>query len=129
MNLLLMLLRDKTNIYTLDKGLDFINALRPVSYEFRLNRDTEESNGIKRYGFIAQELLAVEGDDNVIVNNNNAEHLRLTSAYVIPVLTKAVQELNTKHEEAMEVKDQQIETLQTTVNDLIARIEALENKE
>jgi hypothetical protein len=85
--------RDKTEIETLEKGLDFVDQLNPVSYKFRKDRDTEEANGKKRYGFLAQEVLEVEGDDNVIVDTEDLDKLKMTHEELIPVLVKAIQDL------------------------------------
>ena len=85
--------RDKTEIEALEKGLDFVEQLNPVAYKFRKDRDTEETTGKKRYGFLAQEVLAVEGDDNVIVDTEDLDKLKMTNEELIPVLVKAVQEL------------------------------------
>ena len=49
--------RDKTKIKELDKGLEFIEKLKPVSYEFKKERQSEEADGIERYGFLAQDVL------------------------------------------------------------------------
>ena len=69
-----------------------MSQLNPVSYKFRKDRDTEEANGGKRYGFLAQEVLAVEGDDNVIVDTEDPDKLKMTHEELIPVLVKAIQE-------------------------------------
>ena len=85
--------RDKTEIEALEKGLDFVEQLNPVSYKFRKDRDTDETTGKKRYGFLAQEVLEVEGDDNVIVDTEDLDKLKMTHEELIPVLVKAIQEL------------------------------------
>ena len=90
--------RDKTEIETLEKGLDFVNQLNPVSYKFRKSRDTEETDGKKRYGFLAQEVLGAEGNDNVIVDIEDADKLKMTNEAMIPVLVKAIQELKAEIE-------------------------------
>ena len=47
--------RDKTNFDKIPHGLDFVDKLKPTSFEFKKEgkRDAKESDGIKRYGFIA----------------------------------------------------------------------------
>ena len=90
--------RDKTEIEPLEKGLDFVGQLNPVSYKFRKDRDTEETNGKKRYGFLAQEVLEVEGVDNVIVDTEDADKLKMTNEELIPVLVKAIQDLKAEVE-------------------------------
>ena len=86
-------LRDKTNFAPVPHGLAFVNQLNPVQYQFRTNRQSEETNGPVRYGFKAQEVLALEGSNPVIVDNEDSEKLRMTDAYMIPILVKAIQEL------------------------------------
>jgi hypothetical protein len=88
--------RDKTNFGVVPHGLDFVKALQPISYQFRTERSSEEANGGVRYGFKAQDVLALEGNNPVIVDNEDAEKLRVTDAYLIPVLVNALQELNAK---------------------------------
>ena len=53
-------LRDKENVEDIPHGLDFINALRPVKFDW--NRRDGTAKGLKDYGFIAQELDQVEQD-------------------------------------------------------------------
>jgi hypothetical protein len=86
--------RDKTEIEDLTQGLSFVNQLRPVSFKF--NKSREEPTvavGNKRYGFLAQEVLALEGSDPVIIDNENTENLKYQGEALVPVLVKAVQEL------------------------------------
>jgi len=90
--------RDKTNISNLDKGLDFINKLKPVSYERRKNRTTQETDNKKRYGFLAQDVLELEEENPVIVDNTDADNLKLTSDAIVPVLVNAIKELKAEIE-------------------------------
>ena len=85
--------RDKTNFAPVPHGLDFVNQLNPIQYQFRTDRQSEETNGPVRYGFKAQEVLALEGANPVIIDNENSEKLRMTDTYMIPILVKAIQEL------------------------------------
>lgn len=84
--------RDKTEIQPIQHGLDFVNQLNPVSYKFRVSREDETPSGNKRYGFLAQEVLALEGEDNVIVDNETPDHLRYNGESLVPVLVKAIQQ-------------------------------------
>jgi hypothetical protein len=88
--------RDKTNFAPVPHGLEFVKALQPTAYQFRTARDSEETNGCVRYGFKAQDVLALEGDNPVIVDNEDADKLRMIDTALIPVLVKALQELNAK---------------------------------
>ena len=87
--------RDKTNVENLDIGLDLINALKPVSFDWNM-RDSGKI-GIKDIGFIAQDLLtAQESVGKIIpnlVNSENPDRLEASYATLIPVLVKAIQEL------------------------------------
>lgn len=86
--------RDKTNIKSLPHGLDVIEALSPVQYERRIARD-EGGDGILRYGFVAQNVLAVPGAEPV-VDARNQDRLGLHSDYIVPLLVRAVQELSAR---------------------------------
>jgi len=88
--------RDKTNFAPVPHGLEFVKALQPTAYQFRTARDSEETNGGVRYGFKAQDVLALEGANPVIVDNEDADKLRMIDTALIPVLVKALQELNAK---------------------------------
>jgi hypothetical protein len=86
--------RDKTNIQPVPHGLGFINQLNPVSFQFKTSREDDTPNGNKRYGFLAQDILALEGDDPVIIDNEVPEKLKYQGESLVPVLVKAVQELS-----------------------------------
>ena len=42
---------------------------------------------------MAQEILALEGQDNVIIDNEDEENLKYQGEALVPVLVKAIQEL------------------------------------
>jgi hypothetical protein len=87
--------RDKTNIVDIPAGLSFVEALRPVSFDWNM-RDGAKS-GVTEFGFIAQELQAAQTDTGVTVPNlvydDNPERLEASPSTLIPVLVKAIQEL------------------------------------
>jgi len=86
--------RDKTCFKPLDHGLDFVRALKPTEYQFKKGgRDSVETDGKRRYGFLAQDILPLEGDAPVIISADNPEKLQYTESHLIPILVKAVQEL------------------------------------
>ena len=85
--------RDKTNFAPIPHGLSFVNALKPTAFQFKVNRDLNEPNGPIRYGFLAQDILALEGDNNVIIDNENPEKLLYNGESLVPVLVNAVNEL------------------------------------
>ena len=84
--------RDKTNINPIPHGLAFVQQLNPVSYNFKKSREDDTPNGNKRYGFLAQDILALEGEDNVIIDNEQVDHLKYQGEALVPVLVKAIQE-------------------------------------
>ena len=110
-------IRDKTDIVTLptNAGLSFVNQLRPVTYVWD-NRDNYYEVGHTKYGerdhskkdtrkhvgFIAQEVEAIENSmgwtDDHIVDTSNALSYQMQYSSVIPILTKAIQELSAKVE-------------------------------
>jgi len=101
--------RDKTNLGTVPHGLDFVNQLNPVSFQFKKSRENDTPTGDVRYGFLAQDILALEGDNPVIIDNENDEALKYKGEHLVPVLVNAIKELKTQNE------------------DLKSRIEALES--
>ena len=48
--------------------------------------------------FKAQDVLALEGDNPIIIDNENEDTLNITNSHLIPVLVKAIQELSAKNE-------------------------------
>jgi len=90
--------RDKGEIKKVPHGLDFIDKLNPVSFEFKTKRDSEETDGNERYGFLAQDILKLEGDNPVIIDNEHEENLKLKESNLIPVLVNAIKELKAEIE-------------------------------
>ena len=91
--------RDKTNIQLLTAGLDFINQIQPVSFEWQKRDGAPNYQGKKAAGFIAQNLLAAQtgsavGDYLDLVETRNPDQLQARYGNLIPVLVKAVQELS-----------------------------------
>lgn len=91
--------RDKTNFSPVPHGLDFVNQLKPTQYEFRVDRDSEETSGPIRYGFKAQDIVALEGNNPVIIDTEDADHLKLKTDALVPVLVNAIKELTSKVDE------------------------------
>jgi hypothetical protein len=89
--------RDKMNFSPVPHGLDFINQLQPTAYQFKVDRGTEEPKGPVRYGFKAQDILAIEGDDPVIIDTEDADRLKMSSDHLLPILVKAIQELSAEN--------------------------------
>ena len=102
-------IRDKTCICDLEYGLSFIGELKPKTFNMITDRnDPGGSISCKRHGFIAQEILELEGDDPVIIRDDNPDQLGFTGEHIIPILVKGMQEQ------------------QTIIDNLTARLEALE---
>jgi hypothetical protein len=99
--------RIKDNITPLDTGLDVVAKLNPVTYTYKEDWSRDQSI---QTGFIAQDLLvALEGKNYVDgIVNQSSEYMSVAYQNIIPILTKAIQEQ------------------QTIINDLKARVEALE---
>jgi hypothetical protein len=115
--------RDKTDIEDFTKGLDWIKALRPVTY--RWDRRTWYGSGVEgaldeffgtpdgskkksklNIGFLAQEALAVEqangygssNDDSLVVNLNEDETAYgLKYERLVPILVNAIKELSAEN--------------------------------
>jgi trimeric autotransporter adhesin len=86
--------RDKTAFAPVPHGLDFVNAMKPTEYQFKAGGRDGEADGIRRYGFLAQDVLELEGDSPVIVDAEDSDKLKLKESNIIPVLVKAIQELS-----------------------------------
>ena len=90
--------RDKTNIEPLGLGLDFINTLNPVKFEWSI-REESVRNGTKDFGFIAQELAAAEDELDMhdvlsLTNRDNPDRLSAAYGKLVPILVEAVKELS-----------------------------------
>ncbi len=80
--------RAKNDIAALDLGLDFVMALRPVSFTMK------QGNGRTDMGFVAQDVEALVGDSyNVLGIGGDADHtLSLRYTDFIAPMVKAIQE-------------------------------------
>ena len=87
------------NIEDLSIGLDFVNTLRPRKFTWA-NRQPNKLDGRTETGFIAQELQSAEGSIDYLhlVYDVNPEKLEASQGKLIPVLTKAIQELSEKND-------------------------------
>ena len=97
-------IRLKQNITTITNGLDKVLGLNPVMFNW-VNGFVESEDGKYMLGFIAQEVQdiipeAVEGfNSGNTINFNDLvidNPLRVNEKFIIPVLVKAIQEMNTK---------------------------------
>ena len=84
--------RDKKNIEESKYGLDLVESLKPVTFEWE-TRDGAKKD-VKDLGFIAQDLKEVDDDYLGLVYDENPEKLEASYGRLIPVLVKAIQELS-----------------------------------
>jgi len=92
--------RDKKNIIDLPAGLAFINAVRPVAFDW--NARDESKVDIADTGFLAQNLQQVQAQLGItipgLVYDTNPEKLEAGYSKLLPVLVKAIQELSARVE-------------------------------
>jgi len=99
--------RLKRNIKPVKNGLETVLQLNPVSYEKRINLESTEYN-TKEIGFIAQEIRKVL-PDVVKESKDPGNLLSVNYDSLVPVLAKAIQELNSKVD-ALNSKIQKLES-------------------
>jgi hypothetical protein len=75
-------------------GLDFITQLNPIKYKLKDIETGEDKENKPRYGFSAQQVLSVEGENVVIGDDSDQEHLKLRESMIVPILVNAIKELN-----------------------------------
>lgn len=100
--------RDKTNVQPLTLGLNFINTLNPVTYQWDKREWYEgEKDGSKtapelNAGFLAQDLQAAQSEFNAdylkLVYDSNPDKLEATPGNLLFVAIKAMQEMSAKIE-------------------------------
>ena len=97
--------RDKKDIQTCPFGLNFIEKLKPVQFTWDrrvLDRSDKynPNNGKTRLGFIAQDFQEAmpNGENSILdlVNEYNPDRIEAKYSNLIPILTKAIQELQEK---------------------------------
>ena len=88
--------RDKTDIQPLTAGLEFVEALNPVSFTWNM-RDGGKV-GEADTGFIAQDLQSAQADTGVtipgLVYDVNSDKLEAGYGKLIPVLVQAIKDLS-----------------------------------
>jgi hypothetical protein len=97
--------RDKSNIEPLNVGIEFINQLRPVKFEWNM-RDGGKI-GQKQIGFIAQEVDKIQNDFNIkdylnLIYSTNEERYEFTQSNLYSVMIKSLQDLSNKNKELKE---------------------------
>ncbi len=104
--------RDKKDITELEHGLEFIESLQPKQFVWDNRTETtvtidEEGNevtqeihsankGKKDFGFIAQDVQALDNDVLRLVYDENPDKLEMSYGKLVPILVKAVKELSDK---------------------------------
>lgn len=87
--------RHKHNVRSLDKGLEPVLRLRPVSFEW--NKPTDKGMEGRQLGFIAQEVEEILPD--IVMTQDDADKTKgIKPTAIIPVLVKAVQELKAEND-------------------------------
>jgi len=127
-------IRHKKNIQSLsDNSIEILSKIHPVNYEW-INPLDDGMKGTQ-FGFIAQEVEEIL--PGIVLTQNNEEQTKaLKYNEFIPLLVKAVQELDAENE-ALRKKDEaritqietlhnQNETLQNQTEAMLRRIEFLE---
>lgn len=94
--------RDKKEITELSAGLDFVNTLKPVEFVWD-DRNEDGRHDVKDFGFIAQDLKQSQEDTELadtlkLVYEENPEKLEASYGKLIPILVKAIQDLTAKVE-------------------------------
>lgn len=85
--------RLKKDIITFNNSMEIINRLNPVTYNYKAEEFGEMGlPTYKQYGFIAQEMEKVLPTHVVDLNNG---YKSVNYVMLIPILTKAMQEMNT----------------------------------
>jgi hypothetical protein len=99
------------------QGLDFVMKLHPVEYQTITDLRTS-------FGFIAQDIEAILGDEYAIINVNNDDErtlsLRITD--LIAPMVKAVQE----QQAIIENQKNKIDNQQKQIDELLLRMSKLE---
>lgn len=87
--------RLKNNIKSIDSGIGVVMEMRPVTFQYKPEHSKDQSI---QPGFIAQELQqAMAGKDYLDgVVQSGPEYLNVAYQNLIPILTKAIQELKTE---------------------------------
>ncbi len=133
--------RDKTEVKDLEKGVDELMKLNPVSYEWKKGLKEMPGRENRKLGLVAQEVKPVIQEvvksHNVVEDEDGNKKLkemdRLGIYYsdLIPVLIKAIQEQQKQIEKEKSGKQElegKVEKLQKKNKELERRLDRLEEK-
>lgn len=115
--------RLKTDVETLDGGLEAVLNLRPVSYTWR------ENGSGTQLGLIAQEVANVVPE--VVSDTGDDGYLGVDYTELVAVLVDAIQDQQAEKEALEDRINEQQETIETQreqIDDLEKRLEALEEE-
>lgn len=125
----------KSDIKTIDKSMDIIKKLNPVSYNFKTENKVINLPEEKQYGFISQEVKEILPELTKLMNYGerkdsagnviSVEQDVLTLNYnaFIAILTKGIQEQQT----TIEDQDEKINDLQQQIDELKALVSGTGN--
>ena len=107
--------RDKKDVKELSAGLDFVEGLKPVEFTWD-DRDENGKHNVKDFGFIAQDLKAAQEEAGLaetlkLVYEANPDKLEASYGKLVPILVKAMQEMNSK-------MSSEIDSLNKEINEL-----------
>jgi hypothetical protein len=123
----------KTNINSVSNALESIRQLNPTTYSIK-EEYVEKMNMSKtpQIGFIAQELQEIfpnlvseNKHPGKTKNDSSIDYLGVNYIGLIPILTAGIKE----QQEIIEQQQQQIRAQEVLLQDLLRRIEALENRD
>jgi hypothetical protein len=114
--------RDKCIFGNVPHGRSFFEKINPIKFAFkdRITGLIKDPEGKQRYGFSAQEVLEAEGNNPVIVSDDNPDLLQMTSDYMIPILVNAIKELSAEVDALIPLKE--------LVNEMKFEIEELKRR-
>lgn len=95
-------IRDKVREGEVPLGLDFVRAVPPIEYRFRVERGSLETRGRSHFGFSAQQFLAEmkkRCDTEAVIDDSDSDKLKMKSDETVPILWNAVRELADQVEE------------------------------
>lgn len=108
-------IRDKCVYGDVPHGRGFLQNINPIKYSFK-NRETNEVTDERvRYGFSAQEVAEIEGDETIIASKSNIDKWGVTHEHLLPVLVNAIKELDVENQELKE----RLSSLEEKVNSLL----------